>query len=215
MNHEIYVFGSICRGEVSPTSDVDILVLPFTNVRSNFPNGWSIYTPEIIREYYSQGRLFAWHLHLEAKCIFSLNEIPFLTTLGSPKAYSTMNQDIDELEILLQEAINELKNGTKSFVYELGIAYTAIRDIAMSASWALLKAPSFSSDAPYQLPSPCPLDYSTYNLAKLARHSSTRGIDIEADLSSVINKIISAPWGPWIDSLRGNNGKYISQQSFG
>ncbi len=215
MNHELYVFGSLCRGESSPTSDVDILVLPFNDDRSNFPTSWSIYDPEIIREYYSQGRLFAWHLHLEAKCIFSPHEIPFLTTLGTPAPYSTMNKDINELEELLQEAIHELKNGTKSFVYELGIAFTAIRDIAMSASWALLEVPCFSSDAPYQLPNPCPLDVATYNLAKLARHSSTRGIEIETDIDPAVNKIIRAPLETWIKSLRGENDKYFSQQSFG
>lgn len=203
MNHEIYVFGSICRGDLCPTSDVDVLVLPFTDDRSNFPTSWSIYTPELIREYFSQGRLFAWHLYLEAKCVYSSHKIPFLSALGTPEPYSTMIKDIDELEQLLQEAIYELKNGTKSVVYELGIAYTAIRDIAMSASWALLGAPCFSSDAPYQLPKPCPLEFATYNQAKLARHSSTRGTEIETALDQAVDEIIRAPFGQWIETLRG------------
>lgn len=203
MKHEIYVFGSICRGEISPTSDVDVLVLPFTDDRSKLPVSWSIYAPELLREYYSQGRLFAWHLHLEAKCIFSPFERPFLNSLGAPAPYSTMRKDIDELEELLQEAIHELKNGTKSVVYELGIAYTAIRDLAMSASWALLGSPCFSSDAPYRLPNPCPLGFATYKQAKLARHSSTRGTEIEADLDQAVNEIICAPFEQWVESLRG------------
>ena len=124
---------------------------------------------------FSQGRLFAWHLYLEAKSIFSQNETPFLYTLGAPAEYSTMEKDIDDLEQLLQEAISELKNGTKSVVYELGIIYTAIRDIAMSASWSYLGRPCFSIDAPYKLPNPCPLKNSVYKTAMLARHSSTRG----------------------------------------
>jgi predicted nucleotidyltransferase len=203
MTHEIYVFGSICRGEVSPTSDVDVLVLPFTDNRTNFPPSWSIYAPELLREYYSLGRLFAWHLHLEAKCIFSPFGLPFLSTLGVPVPYSTMRKDIDDLEELLQEAIHELKTGTKSVVYELGIVYTAIRDIAMSASWALLGTPCFSSDAPYRLPKPCPLEFVTYNQAKISRHSSTRGAEIEGDLDQAINEIICAPFEQWIESLRG------------
>lgn len=203
MSHEIYIFGSICRGEISPTSDVDVLVLPFTDDRSKFPINWSIYAPKLLREYYSQGRLFAWHLHLEAKCIFSPYERPFLKSLGAPAPYSTMLNDIDELEELLQEAIAELKNGTKSVVYELGIVYTAIRDLAMSASWALLGSPCFSSDAPYRLPKPCPLGFATYKQAKLARHSSTRGTEIEADLDQAVNEIICAPFEQWVESLRG------------
>jgi len=203
MNHEIYVFGSICRGEACPTSDVDVLVLPFNDDRSNIPTGWSIYAPELVREYFTQGRLFAWHLHLEAKCIFSPHETPFLNALGSPAPYSTMSKDIDELEKLLRETIHELESGTRNVVYELGIAYTAIRDLAMSASWTLLGAPCFSSDAPYQLPEPCPLEFSTYKQAMLARHSSTRGAEIGTDLDQAVNEIIHAPFGQWIESLRG------------
>jgi hypothetical protein len=114
-----------------------------------------------------------------------------------------MNQDIDELALLLQEAIDELKSGTKNIVYELGIVYTAIRDLAMSASWALLGAPCFSSDAPYKLPNPCPLEVSTYNAAKLSRHSSTRGVEVSTDLDETVSKIVRAPLGRWVETLRG------------
>lgn len=203
MRHEIYLFGSICRGETCPTSDVDVLVLPFTDDRSSFPTNWSIYAPELIREYFIKGRLFAWHLHLEAKCIFTPHATPFLNALGAPTPYTTMYKDIDELESLLQEAIQELANGTSNIVYELGIVYTAIRDLAMSASWKLLGAPCFSSNAPYKLPNPCPLKFATYEQVKLARHSSTRGIGIGSDLDQTVNEIVHAPFKKWVESLRG------------
>ena len=106
MSHELYIFGSICRGEISPTSDVDVLVVPFSDDRSYFPSNWSIYTPELLREYFSQGRLFAWHLHLEARNIFTSNVQPYLTVLGEPAPYSTMRSDIDDLEKLQQEIDN-------------------------------------------------------------------------------------------------------------
>jgi predicted nucleotidyltransferase len=202
MSHELYIFGSICRGEISPTSDVDVLVVPFSDDRSCFPSNWSIYTPELLLEYYSQGRLFAWHLHLEARIIFTSNDRPYLRVLGEPAPYSTMRSDIDDLEKLLQESVNELRNGTKSEVYELGITYTAIRDIAMSASWALLGAPCFSSDAPYRLPNPPPLQIGTYRQAMLARHSSTRGTEISVELDKAVKEIVDAPFGRWINSLR-------------
>lgn len=214
MKHEIYVFGSLCRGETSPTSDVDILVLPFGENRSSYPATWSVYSPELIQEYYSIGRLFAWHLHLEAKCIYSPRDIPFLMTLGSPTPYSTMNQDISDLNRLLEEAIFELKNNTKSVIYEMGIAYTAIRDIAMAASWALSDRPCFSSNAPFLLPNPCPLDYETYNQARLARHSSTRGTEINACLESAVENLVSAPLRSWVNTLRDGNEKHFLKQSF-
>ena len=213
MKHEIYIFGSACRGDVTSTSDVDVLAIPFDEDRSNYPPTWSVYTPKTIQEYYCTGRLFAWHLHLESKCIYTLNAKSFLSDLGNPKPYATMNKDIDELESLLQQAICELKSGTKNIVFEFGIVYTAIRDIAMSASWSLMKKPCFSSDAPYKLPIPCPVDYGVYKLAQLARHSSTRGIEVDTSLDVAVNEILRAPIEPWINSLRGENEKYISKQS--
>ncbi len=203
MNHELYIFGSVARGEASPTSDVDILVLPFTSDRSQFPADWSIYSPELVKKYFRKGRLFAWHLHLEARCIFTPNETPFLEALGAPAPYSTMTQDINDLANLLREAIQEIESGTNSLVYELGIAYTAIRDIAMSASWALLGTPCFSTCAPYELPIPCPLPSIAYESAMLARHSSTRGSDINIDLDRTAQEIVQAPWKQWVESLRG------------
>lgn len=202
MNHELYVFGSVARGEVCPTSDIDILVLPFASDRSLFPVDWSIYSPELVLEYFRKGRLFAWHLHLEARCIFSPNETSFLDALGAPAPYSTMTQDIDDLDKLLIEAIDEIGSGTNSLVYELGIAYTAIRDIAMSASWALLGAPCFSRRAPYELPVPCPLPLIAYEDAMLARHSSTRGVEISIDLERTAQEVVRAPWKQWVASLR-------------
>lgn len=202
MNHELYVFGSVARGEVSPTSDIDILVIPFTSDRSLFPAEWSIYSPELVEDYFRKGRLFAWHLYLEAQCIFTPNKTSFLDALGAPAPYSTMAQDILELEILLKEAIEEIKSGTNSLVYELGIVYTAVRDIAMSASWALLKTPSFSRRAPYELPVPCPLSFMSYENAMLARHCSTRGVEISIDLERTAQEVVRAPWMQWVESLR-------------
>lgn len=202
MSHDIYVFGSTCRGEVTPTSDVDVLVVPFSRNRSQYPHEWSVYTPEVIKEYFNKGRLFAWHLYLEAKCVHCYGDQPFLSSLGPPAPYSTITDDIDDLEVLLKESLNELTNGTSNVVYELGIAHTAIRDIAMCASWAMLEQPCFSADAPYRLPVECPLEYSIYSLIMLARHSSTRGIKIDFDPTYAVRAITEAPLTKWVDSLR-------------
>jgi hypothetical protein len=202
MTHDVYVFGSICRGESGPTSDVDVLVIPLGNESAQFPGSWSVYSRELIQEYYSKGRLFAWHLHLEAKCVFSANELPFLNKLGSPAPYSNMYNDIDDLDGLLQQALFELNNGTNNVIYELGIAYTALRDLAMSASWAFLGAPCFSSDAPYRLPINFPLPLKTYNKAMLARHSSTRGTEFDFDFDQVVEDLIQAPLEQWVESLK-------------
>lgn len=202
MSHEIYVFGSICRGESTPTSDVDVLVVPFEADSSQFPKHWSVYSPTLLSEYHHAGRLFAWHLHLEAKCVFSLRGEPFLASLGPPAPYSSVVDDIDDLEALLNEAINELAGGTQNVIYELGIAYTAIRDLAMSASWSLLASPCFSVDAPYRLPLDPPLPRDIYHQAMVARHASTRGSQLEFDPTSTAEIVTKAPLGDWVASLR-------------
>ncbi|WBA13404.1 nucleotidyltransferase domain-containing protein [Salinivibrio kushneri] len=202
MSHDIYVFGSTCRGEATPTSDVDILVVPFGKIRSQYPHEWSVYSPEVIKEYFTKGRLFAWHLHLEAKCLYCYGDQPFLESLGQPAPYSTIAEDIDDLEALLKESLNELTAGTSNVVYELGIAHTAIRDIAMCASWAMLEQPSFSADAPYRLPVECPLELSIYRQIMLARHSSTRGVTIDFDPTYAARTVVETPLEKWVDSLR-------------
>lgn len=202
MSHEIYVFGSLCRGDSTPTSDVDVLVVPFDVDSSQFPRDWSVYSPELLSEYFKNGRLFAWHLHLEAKCVFSPRTVPFLTSLGPPARYSTIADDIDDLAGLLKEALNELAAGTRSIIYELGIAYTAIRDLAMSASWSLLETPCFAADAPFRLPIPPPLPRSAYHQAMMARHASTRGLELNFDPAITASTIAKAPLESWIESLR-------------
>lgn len=202
MNHDIYIFGSTCRGEATPTSDVDILVVPFSKDRSQYPREWSVYSPEVLEEYYKKGRLFAWHLHLEAKCVHSCGDQPFLSRLGSPAPYSTIADDIYDLEVLLKESLYELTAETRNMVFELGIAHTAIRDIAMCASWALLEQPCFSTEAPYRLPVKCPLEQSIYRQIMLARHSSTRGVTIDFDPIYAARAVAKTSFAKWVDSLR-------------
>lgn len=204
MIHDLYIFGSATRGEVSPTSDIDVLVVPLGNGKSEYPVAWSVYSPAIIRSYFKSGRLFAWHLHLEAKCIYSASPTPYLSSLGTPAPYSTAREDIDDLERMLMESLSEIQNRTASLIYELGIAYTAIRDIAMAASWALLDRPCFSRDAPFLLPLPCPISRDAYRGAMLARHSSTRGSDHNIETEDIAEGLLAAPILSWVRDIRSS-----------
>ena len=70
MTHEIYIFGSMARGEVSPSSDTDVLVIQDSSDQNSFPPSWSVYSMKTIETYFAAGRLFAWHLHLEAVRVY-------------------------------------------------------------------------------------------------------------------------------------------------
>lgn len=202
--HDLYIFGSATRGEVSPTSDIDVLVIPLGNGSSEYPGSWSVYSPAIIQSYFESGRLFAWHLHLEAKCVHSANPTPFLSSLGAPAPYSSAAKDIDDLEGMLRDSLHEIQRHTANLIYELGIAYTAIRDIAMAASWALLGNPCFSTSAPFLLPIPCPISREAYRGAMLARHSSTRGSDHNIEIDYITRELMTAPVLSWVRDIRSS-----------
>lgn len=175
MNHEIYAFGSMTRGDVSATSDADILVIDDSRDRSRYPHSWSVYSRETIRKYFVEGRLFAWHLHLDAVQVFPRHSRGLLSNLGMPASYRSLEEDLNDLTTILCDALTELRMCTPSTVYELGLAYTATRDIAMSASWSLLERPSFSRYVPYQIPIDFPIPRDIFDTAVGARHASTRG----------------------------------------
>lgn len=203
MNQDIYVFGSTVRGEIRTDSDVDILVIPRSSsyVR-NCPDSWSVYSENTLREYYEKGRLFAWHLHNEARCIYSNQKIPFLEELGKPKPYITFVNDLIILEQLLFESLAAIENGTYSLIYELGITYTAMRDIAMVASSQLLNQPSFSRDSPYLLPFNFPLSYEIYKGLMQARLISTRGANTNMNFEEIKQAIVSLPIREWAQNIR-------------
>lgn len=202
MSQEFYVFGSVARGDASVGSDVDILVVPDDGQQAaSYPASWSVYRRQTIREYYESGRLFAWHLHLESKCIFSPLRQPWLASLGEPSRYASARQDVEHLWQLLAESIEELRRGTDSLVYELGISYTALRDIAMSASWAWLGRPNFSRMVPYELPVECPLGAEAYRVAMAARHASARGAGIPGGAVAAAHSVMVAPLDGWVGRL--------------
>jgi len=68
----IYAFGSVCRGEVSRDSDIDLLCIDEGTQADRFdPELYSVYSYERIRELWSEGNPFAWHLWLESRLLFS------------------------------------------------------------------------------------------------------------------------------------------------
>lgn len=204
MTHDLYIFGSAVRGEVTSSSDIDVLAIPFDKAYAEYPKSWSVYSQETISSYFRLGRLFAWHLHLEAKCIYSSGCIPYISSLGKPAVYSSAREDINDLDLMLRQALQEIADDTDSLIYELGIAYTAIRDIAMAASWSLMNKPCFSRNSPYLLPIPCPLNQEAYHGAMIARHKSTRGIQNEIDAELVAKELLASPLTNWVIKIRNS-----------
>lgn len=202
MTHEIYIFGSMTRGEVSSTSDADVLVIQDNPEQDLFPPSWSVYSKKTIETYFAVGRLFAWHLHLEAVRVYPRSGSGFLADLGEPAPYSSVAEDLADLRLLLENSLLELHNNSPSPIYELGLSYTAIRDIGMAASWSMLPKPSFSRYAPYKLPLRCPLPLAIYETAMRARHTSTRGTAEPSKYDLAANHLKACPILEWVESIR-------------
>ncbi|NOT16569.1 MAG: nucleotidyltransferase domain-containing protein [Sulfuriferula sp.] len=202
MNKDIYIFGSTVRGETEKNSDIDVLVIVSDKaMQLKIPDTWSVYPDATIEKYYETGRLFAWHLHLEAKCIFSDRTTSFLETLGEPNPYSAHKNDFENLRDILYESLGEIRAGSNSQIFEIGIIYTALRDIAMIASTKLLTRPCFSRYSPYALPISFPLSKGIYESAIKARLLSTRGLRADIDPVFISKKLTSAPIKDWIDKI--------------
>lgn len=202
MTDELYIFGSATRGEVSPSSDIDVLVVSDSPDRRAYPESWSIYSTELLETYYRDGRLFAWHLHLEAIRIFPREAPGILCQLGDPAPYVTARKDVLDLKTILEQAVSEISSTTANLIYELGIAYTAIRDIAMSASWSLLGKPNFSAYVPFELPIRVPLPMDSYRAMMVARHCSTRGTTPPSDPPSLGKGLCESRILDWAENIR-------------
>jgi len=202
MSHDIFIFGSMVRGEVSSTSDSDVLVIPVDAApREAYPANWSVYQRGTIKGYFDEGRLFAWHLHLESHCVFSAAPKNWLQIIGTPAPYRGAKGDVLSLTELLVDSLEALRNSTNSEIYELGICYTALRDIAMSASWQQMGKPSFSRYAPYLLPVPVPVSRDAYFRAMAARHCSTRGGPYPQAVEETVREMLMAPLVDWAKKI--------------
>ena len=126
----IYAFGSICRGEIEPSSDIDLLAI--TSVGSNqlSRNKFSIYSHMKIKEIWLHGNPFAWHLYKEAKLVYSSNEIDFIEKLGQPRKYTNSRNDCEKFLRIFRDSHSSLNENQSSVVFDLSAAFLGIRNFA-------------------------------------------------------------------------------------
>ncbi len=173
---EIYVFGSVCRGEPDPGSDLDVLVIAGKLKKAAYPSSWSVYSPSRLRTLFERGTLFAWHLHEEVVPVWPRTGRHFLAKIGPPAPYVGAPAEVAQLREILLSSVDELIRGTTSTVYELGLISLACRDIAMAAAPILTGSFDFSRHAPFHLPGfQFPLGRKEYDYTLNCRRATTRG----------------------------------------
>lgn len=188
----IYVFGSVVRGEIDQYSDVDLLLVTDEKIEDIDPNKYSIYTPQRIQQMYKEGNPFAWHLHYESKLVYT-DHINFLEDLKCPEPYKNGKEDLIKFQKLFVDSLKSIEEDQFSLTFDLAMIFLAIRNFATCYSLACYDRPIFSRTSFEKLTDfPLVLDDKVKNVLMRSRINSTRGINYniqELELSLLLNQV--------------------------
>lgn len=191
MKH-IYIFGSLCRGEIDLTSDVDLLAVVSGREPGLSKDTFSIYSYDRIVALWQEGNAFAWHLSLESRLVYSSDGEDFLSNLGNPSPYTSGIEDCMRFRELFESSAAAVLAGTPSIVFELSTIYLALRNLATCYSLAVLATPSFGRHAAVQLGDrSLRLPANAYSTLERTRILSTRGTGEAVDGLDIESTI---PW---------------------
>ncbi len=176
MRNHIYAFGSICRGEVDISSDIDLLAIVEGYDRRFNPNEYSIYSYSRINELWDEGNPFAWHLYLESKLIYSSDEADYLRSLQQPSQYEQGQEDCKKFKDIFLSAKNSLQETNFTEIFDLSSIFLSIRNFATCYSLVSSGTPDFSRNSAKNLGlDSIPLNEETYALFEKSRLLCTRG----------------------------------------
>lgn len=201
MTTQFYAFGSICRGEIDRSSDIDLLACVSSSNNDIDPNKFSIYRHDRLRQLWDQGNPFAWHLHLESKLLYSSNGEDFLALLGTPAKYTKGYVDCAQFARLFEESRAQLDRTLNSATFNLSCMFLATRNFA--TCYSLRRGnPIFSRNSPLMIDRPLQIETSIFDVLSRARVLSTRGVGdtlSPEDVSIAFNT--SSAISDWMSSL--------------
>ena len=175
----IYIFGSICRGEIDKQSDVDLLaIIENGEDNSNFDiNKFSVYTVKRLKEMWQEGNPFAWHLFIESKLVFSTNQSNLFKKWGKPNLYLNSRRDLGKFSNLFNDSVKSINESNSSVIFDLSMIFLAIRNFASCYSLGHLKDYNFSRYSALNLKSnKLEISSDSFEVLERARILSTRGI---------------------------------------
>lgn len=145
---EIYLFGSVARGDQDEQSDVDILIVidncsedDYIKYKKEYasilqiPVSWiSLYREKKILKMHEKGSYFLWHLKQEGKVLYSReNELDKL--FATLPRYRGMKDDIKEYRQILDDVNEELHNVYLCIEYELSVLASLVRNTCIMLSY--------------------------------------------------------------------------------
>lgn len=172
----IYAFGSVCRGDILPSSDIDLLAIADGYDHRFDPDSYSIYSYKRISELWQEGNPFAWHLALESKLLFASDENDFLKSLSNPEPYKNCVSDCEKFYGLFRDARTSLAANSASRVFDLSTIFLSIRNIATCFSLGVTTTPTFARNSATRLGAfSINVSSGAYQVLESARILCTRG----------------------------------------
>lgn len=204
----IYAYGSVCRGEIVATSDIDLLALVDDENQDLDPVVFTVYRYTQLPNLWSEGNPFAWHLALESRLIFAEDGIDFVRELGDPVRYSNWGSDSEKFSEIYLAAKDVLATSRDTTTFELSTIYLAVRNLAICFSLQQGYPPVFSRRAFRQLGvHSLRIDPRTSEILEDARILSTRGVGAQPSRSDVDHVLARLPLvDQWISNLKEEAG---------
>lgn len=175
----IYLFGSLCRGEIDEFSDVDLLAITGANENINTQldtQKFSIYKEKRMMELWKEGNPFAWHLFQESKLIHSDNNEDILRNWGKPSSYTNLESDLKKFSTLFYDSIKSINNSEHSDTFDLSMLFLSIRNFASCYSLGALNEFNFSRKSALKLKTnKLKISDESFSILERARILSTRG----------------------------------------
>ena len=145
---EIYLFGSVARGEHDEKSDVDVLLIidncaeeEYIKYKKEFsrilqmPVSWiSLYRIDKVIRMWQCGSYFLWHIKKEGKVLYSKNNQLENLLENLPK-YKNVGQDLKEYECILNDVEKESYSSEIYVEYELSVLASLIRNTCIAISY--------------------------------------------------------------------------------
>ena len=199
----IYAFGSICRGDVSPNSDVDLLAIVDGHDERFNPNDYSIYSYRRIKQIWADGNPFAWHLASESRLLFTSDKTDFLCSLGAPGRYERALEDCLKFYALFAEAKRSMETNASTVIFDLSTIFLSIRNFATCFSLGALDQPEFSRKSAIRIGEfSLEIDKRAFACLERARILSTRALGSpinEAELGTITQEFPAIQ--AWMDRL--------------
>lgn len=145
---EIYLFGSVARGDHDQYSDMDVLVViddcsedEYVQCKDmlahilNIPVSWlSVYRIAKIKRMHGTGSYFLWHIKKEGKLLYSRDgELGLL--LSTLPQYSDVRKDLEEYSSILLDVKKETNNKYICIEYELSVLASLVRNTCIAIAY--------------------------------------------------------------------------------